>query len=247
VPIEILHETDRWIAVNKPAGLIVHRSSLANDDGPDLLRTLRDQLDQYLFPVHRLDRPTSGAILFAKDAEYASVLQAAMEQARKQYLLVCRGHINEAATIDHPLKKIYDSPSDKRKRKRGVIQTSEPQTAITHYEPVSNLTLDVCVDRYPTTRYALVSATIDTGRRHQIRRHFKHISHPIIGCPKYGKSVHNQFFKETYGISRLLLHASTLQFETEQYGSIEIHSSPDAEFERAISLFRAMDKISIRG
>jgi len=237
VLIDILHESDRWIAVNKPAGCIVHRSSLAGDDAPDLLRALRDQLGQYLYPVHRLDRPTSGVILFAKDSEYAATLQSTLQQATKQYVLVCRGHIDKPSVIDHPLKKIFDSPSDKRKRKRGLIQTAEPQDAITHYQPIANLTLDVCVDRYPTTRYALVSATIDTGRRHQIRRHFKHISHPIIGCPKYGKSIHNRFFQETYGIGRLLLHAASLELTTEIDGRIKIDAQPDQQFARALSLF----------
>ena len=235
--LPILAQSERFIVVNKPAGMLVHKTDLAGDNEPDVLRTLRDQIGQQLYPVHRLDRATSGAMIFAKDSEYAQQIQSAMELAKKQYLLVCRGHILEPGTIDHPLKRIYDSPSDKRKRKRGIEQITQYQSAITHYKPIATTTLDAAIDRYPTSRFSLVEATIDTGRRHQIRRHFKHLSHPLIGCPKYGKSNYNRYFAENLNISRLLLHAQQLSIDLPEHGNLEVTAPFDAQFERAVALF----------
>ncbi len=236
--LQVLAETDRLIAVNKPAGMLVHRTDLSNDDAPDLLRALRDQINHHLYPIHRLDRPTSGITLFAKDSEYAATMQSAMEQATKQYLLVCRGHILSAGTVDHPLKKIYDSPSDKRKRKRGVEQPVQYQDAITHYSPLATTTLAAPIDKYPTSRFSLVQATIETGRRHQIRRHFKHLSHPIIGCPKYGKSNYNRYFINELAISRLLLHAENLSISLPDHDVLTITAPVDEQFQRAMNLFQ---------
>lgn len=237
MPIDVLTNHDLFIAVNKPAGMIVHRSELADDNAPDLLTQLQAQQGYSLHPVHRLDRPTSGVMLFAKSSSACALLQEALQSATKTYLLVCRGHIAAPGTVDHPLKRIYDSPHDKRKRKKGLASPINYQDAVTHYQPTALTELDAAIDKYPTSRYSLVNATIDSGRRHQIRRHFKHLSHPIIGCPKYGKSTHNRYFAEQLGINRLLLHSQSIELRLAGE-TLNLIAPLDDQFQLAVDLFK---------
>ncbi len=203
-PLTILYQSEALVAVHKPAGMLVHRSNIDAGETRFLLQELRNQLGQHIYPVHRLDKPTSGLIVFALTPQYAANIQAQMEEnhATKEYLLVCRGHCDESGEIDYPLRPIDDF------RRKGKAKVDKPaQAATTRYRRLATVELPVYVDRYPTSRYSLVCAQLLTGRKHQIRRHFKHISHPIIGCPKYGKSVHNRYFAEELAAPRLLLHA----------------------------------------
>lgn len=212
--LTLLYEDQHIVAVDKPPGLLVHRSNIDRHESRFLLQLLRDQIGTHIFPVHRLDKPTSGVIVFAKRPTVAASLQAQLAGEResggavKEYLLICRGYSPSAGIIDHPLKPINDFKS-----KRGRPAIDKPaQSAVTAFKRLHTVELDVVIDKYPCSRYSLVKANLVTGRKHQIRRHFKHLSHPIIGCPKYGKSVHNHFFAEVLGASRLLLHASRLAF-----------------------------------
>ena len=123
--------------------------------------------------------------------------------ASKEYLLVCRGYCQETGEVDHPLKPMEDF---KRKSKKSR-EPKPAQDAVTQYRRLQTVELNVEIDKYPTSRYSLVLAKLLTGRKHQLRRHFKHLSHPIIGCPKHGKSPHNSYFSEHLGASRLLLHS----------------------------------------
>lgn len=233
VPIEILYRDESIIAVNKPEGLLVHRSNIDKYESRFLLQLLRDQIGQYLYPIHRLDKPTSGVILFAFSSEVAAAIQKLMEenQASKEYLLVCRGYCPEEGEIDYPLR-----PVDEFKRNK---KTQKPaQQALTHYRRLNTIEVPYCVDKYPTSRYSLVLAKLLSGRKHQLRRHFKHISHPIIGCPKYGKSTHNRFFAQKFDSHRLLLHSYRMSFQHPLSGQlVSIVSDPSGDFSNLLAQF----------
>jgi tRNA pseudouridine65 synthase len=128
--------------------------------------------------------------------------------AIKEYLLVCRGYCPEVGCVDHALKPINDF-----KCKQGAQFDRPAQNAITLFERLATRELPVAIDKYPCSRFSLVRACLLTGRKHQLRRHFKHLSHPIIGCPRYGKSVYNHYFAAHLGVARLLLHASRLSID----------------------------------
>ncbi len=201
----LLYRDAHLVAVHKPAGLLVHRSRIDRHETRFALQQVRNLVGQHVFPVHRLDKPTSGVLLFALDADTARRLGAAFAARRvcKTYVAVVRGHPAVEGTIDHPLREALDPFTDTRAGK-------DPQPATTTYRRLATVELPVAVDRYPTSRYALVEAHPLTGRKHQIRRHMKHIAHPIIGDGKYGKGRHNRFFADRLDVNRLLLHAVEL-------------------------------------
>ena len=197
--LEILYQDDNYVAVNKPPGLLVHRSRIAADAKEFLLQQLRDQLGQWVYPVHRLDRPTSGVIIFGLDSISAQQLVEQFEQrlVEKRYLGIIRGYVEGEGVIDHPIKDEDD----------GTVRAG-----VTRYRGLKRVELPLSDGRFPTSRYSLVELEPQTGRRHQLRSHMKHISHPLIGDTTYGKGLHNRLFAEHYGVSRLLLHAHRLQF-----------------------------------
>lgn len=225
-PLVILFEDAYYVAVNKPEGLLVHKSAIDKHETQFLLQQLRDQIGCYVFPIHRLDKPTSGVIIFGKTPEAAATMQQQMEanNAQKVYVLVCRGYCAPSGIIDHPLKPIDDFKSKRKKLKPqahsdelGIDpahgKSSKPaQQAVTHFKCLATFELNAAIDRYPNSRFSLVEAQLHTGRKHQIRRHFKHLSHPIIGCPKYGKSKYNHYFAQHLAAPRLMLHAYRLSF-----------------------------------
>ncbi|GAB2519111.1 pseudouridine synthase [Microbulbifer agarilyticus] len=208
---ELIFEDDHLIAAYKPEGWLVHRSNIDKHEDRILLQYLRDQVGQHLYPVHRLDKPTSGVIVFGKSGDAAAKLQAQLDSdtSVKQYVAVCRGFCPEQGIIDHPLPPVADF-KHQRKRPKSELPRQE---AITHFKRLDTVELPFAVDRYPSSRYSLVQVELVTGRRHQIRRHFKHLSHPLIGCPKYGKSTHNRFYAEQLHCARLLLHAYRLSIQ----------------------------------
>lgn len=184
--LTLLHRDASCVVVNKPSGVIVHRG-LAND-AEDVMRALRNMLRQHVYPVHRLDRGTSGALLFALSSDSARVLGKAFEEGRvdKRYWALTRGRPQDGE-IDHAIEKREGGPrvaAVTRVRSLGV-----------------------------NGRYAFVEAEPLTGRLHQVRRHLKHVSCPIIGDVKYGKGEHNRYFRAHYGLHRLALHAIALSFE----------------------------------
>lgn len=207
LPLPIIYQDEYLVAINKPSGLLVHRSPIDRHETRFALQLLRDQLGQRVYPAHRLDKPTSGILLFALSSNVAKQLSDsfANHQVKKNYLAVLRGYCDEQGVIDYPLKHHFDKMTDKRAR-----LNKPAQSAITAYQQLATVELPVAVDRYPQSRYSLVAAQPQTGRTHQLRRHFKHISHPIIGDAKYGKSTHNRFFAKEFGATRLLLHAHTI-------------------------------------
>jgi tRNA pseudouridine65 synthase len=196
--LRIVYQDSDIVAVEKPAGLMVHRSKETNDRY-FLLQLLRDQLGQFVYPVHRLDRATSGIILFAGSSEISSRMAAQFRdgKVKKTYLGIARGHTVDQARIEYPLA----DPDSSIKR-----------NAITVYHTLARIELDHPVHPYETARYSLVVISPLTGRRHQIRRHFKHIFHPIIGDVRYGDGRHNRFIRKNFDVYRLMLHAYALEF-----------------------------------
>ena len=186
-PLELVYQDEHLVAINKPAGLLVHRSHLDRHETRFALQMLRDQIGRRVYPVHRLDKPTSGILLFALSPDTARQLSLLFEQRQvhKHYLAVVRGHCPEQGEIDYPLKEQRDRIADAR-----VRDDKPAQEAMTRFRRLATVELPVAVDRYPQTRYSLVQLSPRTGRRHQLRRHMKHIGHPIIGDAKHGKGVH---------------------------------------------------------
>ncbi|MFA7553072.1 MAG: pseudouridine synthase [Spongiibacteraceae bacterium] len=234
--IEIIYQDEQFLAVNKPEGLLVHKTNIDKYETRFLLQELRDQIGQYIYPVHRLDKPTSGLIIFALNPTTAALLHQQIEDntAKKDYLLICRGYCPASGTIDHPLK-----PIDEFKSKRQNPKQQKPaKAAITTFTRLNTIELPVAIDKYPASRYSLVKATILTGRKHQIRRHFKHISHPIIGCPKYGKSTHNIYFSQQLQTPRLLLHSYQLSIKKPDTGEdINLTAPVNGSFKTLLEKF----------
>ena len=205
--LPIVFRDEHLVAVNKPSGLLVHRTALDRHETRFAVQILRDQTGRRVYPAHRLDRGTSGVLLFAFDAALCARLAAQFEsrQVEKTYLAVVRGHPGESGVIDHPLTRQFDDYE---------FRTDAPDTAqdaVTRYRRLALAELPYPVDRYPTSRYALLELAPETGRRHQIRRHLKHIAHPIIGDATYGKGRHNRLFGELFGCRRMLLACTALR------------------------------------
>lgn len=210
--LEILYQDDHLVAIHKPAGLLVHRSMIARQETRFAVQMLRDQIGRHVYPVHRLDRGTSGILVFALDPVVAGALGSAFEGhfVTKRYLAIVRGHPGEAGLVDHPLRRQHD-PYDTARQTRAA-EEAEPQPALTRFRRLATAELPHAIDRYPTSRYALLMLEPVTGRRHQLRRHMKHIAHPIIGDATHGKGVHNRFFANHFGIDRLLLASVHTRF-----------------------------------
>ncbi|WP_316748582.1 pseudouridine synthase [Pedobacter gandavensis] len=221
--LEIVYQDDHLIAINKPHGLLVHRSSIASDATEFALQMLRDQINKYVSPVHRLDRKTSGLLLFAfdKETEIAMHQQFQNAQVEKKYLAVLRGYAPDSEDIDYPLAK----------------ENGNMQEAFTAFVTLQRAELEVALGKHPTSRYSLVEATPTTGRMHQLRRHFAHIFYPIIGDRKHGCNKQNKFFKEQWDMTTMLLHASELKFEhPETKETIHLKADVHDEFKRVMEL-----------
>lgn len=199
-PLSVLWQDDHLVVVHKPAGWLVHRTGLDAHECRIVLQVLRDQLGRHVYPVHRLDKGTSGVLLMALSPEVARALSDQFEhrQAHKRYVAMVRGWPPERWRVEHPLRP-DDAPPQ-----------VPLQDAQTDFMTLARWSLPVPVDRYPTTRVALVLAEPHTGRRHQIRRHLKHVAHPIIGDANHGKGAHNRWWAQHLGMQRLWLHAASL-------------------------------------
>ncbi len=194
--LEILYQDDALVAVNKPAGLAVHRSKLVGHADAFLVDLLREQLGGTVYLAHRLDRATSGVLLVARSAEVAGALgeQFMGRDVHKQYLAVVRGWPEPTGgLVDYPLP--------------GSRENGPRREARTHYRRLATADVPIPLGRYPQQRYALVECTPETGRFRQIRKHMAHIHHPIIGDCQHGRSDHNRLFKQHFGCHRMLLHA----------------------------------------
>ncbi len=227
--IEILYEDEHLVAIHKPAGLLVHRSYLARRERFFAMQLTRDLVGCHVFPVHRLDRPTSGVLLFAKSSEVANALceQFASHTVEKQYLALVRGNMHESGVLDYALKVELDELGDKN-----ADPNKAAQEAVTAYEPLLNTEIPYPSGRYSTSRFALVRLSPKTGRKHQLRRHMAHLRHPIVGDTTHGDGKQNAFFREHFGINRLWLIAKKLTFThpiTQTRLSIETELEPEWE------------------
>jgi len=234
-PLNIIYHDQQLIAINKPEGLLVHRSHIDRYEMSNAMHMLRDQIGQWVYPAHRLDRPTSGVLLFALQPETAKKMGLKFEkhEIQKTYHAIVRGYIAEKGIIDHPIKPTADFKSDKKR-----VSQKPAQEAVTEFTRLGTLELPYCVDKFQTSRYSLVELSPKTGRKHQLRKHMKHLSHPIIGDPKYGKSKHNRFFQEYFSCERLLLASTALSFThpiTEE--PISIHAKVSGIFEELATQF----------
>lgn len=207
--LKILYQDEYLVAVDKPAGLFVHRSFMDKDEIYFALQLIRDQIGQYVYPLHRLDRPTSGVLLFALTQDVARLMGQAFSERniQKTYYALTRGHLLNNGVIDHPLKEKLDELGDKN-----VSRDKPAQNALTHYQSVASASLLVPLGNYSSVRYSLIKCLPHTGRRHQIRRHLAHLRHPIIGDINYGDNKQNPFFGEYFGFRRLMLIAKQVDF-----------------------------------
>ena len=224
--IPIVFDDGELVAVHKPAGLAVHRSHLVGRDDAFLVDLVREQTGRVLYLAHRLDRATSGVQLFAATKEIAAALgQQFMDRTiGKRYLAVVRGFVDEAGTIDYAL----DAPGQ-----------PQAKSAVTRFRRVGTLEVAEPMGRYEVQRYSLVEAKPETGRYQQIRRHFKHISHHLVGDTTHGRGEHNRLWKTKFGIHRLLLHALEVRLAHPVSGAaLAIHAEPDGEMAKAVALFR---------
>lgn len=205
-PLEILYRDDHYIAIHKPNGMLVHRTSMDRHATQVAIQLLRDQIGQRVSPVHRLDRPVSGLLLFALTDEALGEGMKLFENRKveKTYLAIVRGWSPDSDAIDYPLAKFADD--DARQK------TSVTQTALTTYRTLSRSELSYPTDRYATSRFSLVELHPHTGRRHQLRRHLAHIRHPIIGDTRHGDNTANKHAKEHFNIQRNLLASTELRF-----------------------------------
>ncbi|MGY3212155.1 pseudouridine synthase [Mucilaginibacter sp. HD30] len=196
--LEIIYRDEHLIAINKPHDLLVHRSPIAADVEEFAMQILRDQIGAKVYPAHRIDRKTGGVLLFAlsKEVEKAMQQQFMNNQVHKKYLAIVRGHTPDNGEIDYPLRK-----------ENGTLQD-----AFTAYRTLQRAELQVPLGKHETSRYSLVEAEPTTGRMHQLRKHFAHIFHPIIGDRTHGCNKQNKLFKEKWEMTTMLLHASHLSF-----------------------------------
>ncbi|AIR63729.1 tRNA pseudouridine(65) synthase TruC [Cedecea neteri] len=205
--LEIIYQDEWLVAVNKPSGWLVHRSWLDRHEKVVVMQTVRDQIGQHVFTVHRLDRPTSGVLLMGLSSEVGRLLSQQFEQhqMQKRYHAVVRGWLQDKAVLDYPLVEELDKIADKFSD-----QDKGPQPAVTHYRGLATVEMPVAVGRYSSARYSLVELEPKTGRKHQLRRHLAHLRHPIIGDSKHGDLRQNRGAAEHFGCQRLMLHASQL-------------------------------------
>lgn len=230
--LPILYHDRDVVVVNKSSGLLVHRSLIDKNADVFAMQIVRDQIGQHVYPVHRLDRPTSGALVFALSQASARKLTTEFSEGRvtKVYKAIVRGTPPEDLTLDYPLKEELDAKSD------SMARADKPaQPALTVFARLKTYEFPISVDKFPTARYSLVQAMPKTGRKHQIRRHLRHLGHPIIGDVQHGSGKHNRFFRERFGISRLWLACTEISFlHPSENRKVQIQAPLAPEFQNVV-------------
>ena len=200
--LEIIFEDEYLLCVHKPNNVLVHHAfhsrNVAEEDS--LLQLIKNELGIKVYPIHRLDRKTSGIILLAKETHFVSKFQELFtnNEINKTYFGIVRGFSPETKTIDSPVKG---------------RDANVHKEALTHLKTLEKVTLNIPVKPYDSSRYSLVELSPKTGRMHQLRVHSNKISHPLIGDPKYGDKNHNLMFEENFGCTNMFLHAGKLDFK----------------------------------
>jgi len=216
--LPIVYQDEHLVAINKPHGLLVHRTRIANDATHFALQILRDQLQQKVYPTHRLDRKTAGTLLFAKSAEIQKLInqQFREKQVFKKYLAIVRGYIDDDGIIDYAL----------------INEKGKSQKAITTFKLIEKTEVKISLGKHATSRYSLVELRPQTGRHHQLRKHMAHIFHPIIGDRPHGCNKQNKLFKEHFNSMTMFLHAYKIKIIHPVLNKeIEFKSEISQEFE----------------
>lgn len=234
--LPIIYRDDFLVAIYKPAGLLVHRSPIDKQETRFAVQLLRDQLGQHVFPLHRLDRPTAGLLLFALDSGTASSMnrQLMANGMIKSYRALVRGYVRGAGMVDYALKYRWDKYADADR-----TQSVPPQQAHTDYQPLAQYELPYAVGRYSSVRYTWVALRPHTGRKHQLRRHMVHLRHPILGDTSHGDGKHNQFIRDEFGLRRLLLVCHSMGFYHPVSGKwLSIEAQVDSEIQQLLVSLR---------
>jgi tRNA pseudouridine65 synthase len=221
--LEIIYQDEHMVAINKPNGLLVHRSRIASLETKFAVQSLRDQLGRDVYLIHRLDRKTSGVLLFALNKEIARQLtdQFVDREVSKRYVAIVRGYFPEEITVDYALTN-----------DRGKLQD-----AVTEFKMLQTTELDISLGKHDTSRYSLIEARPLTGRQHQIRKHCSHLRHPIIGDRPYGCSKQNRLFKARWDMMTCLLHAAELRLRHPVDGrEIVLEAGLNVEFLRMVGV-----------
>ena len=228
---KIIYRDEHLVAIHKPAGVLTHPSRIAEDDDASAMELLRDHLGSWVYPIHRLDRATSGILLFGLSRDAARRLHLTFERGEvsKRYLAVTRGHAPREAEIHRPLKERRDRITD-----RHVSLDKPPQAAHSSIQTWAHCTIPVSLGRYPTSRFSLISVKPHTGRRHQIRRHLAGLSYPLIGDTTHGRGELNRYFRQRFSCHRLLLAAIELSL---------VHPYEDRQLELNASLEGVMARV----
>lgn len=224
--LTLLYQDDALVIVDKPPGLAVHRSHLVGADDDYLIDRLRAQIGGTPYLAHRLDRATSGVLLVAKSREIAAELgrQLMERSVEKAYLAVVRGWPEESGCIDHPLS--------------GASLKGPLREARTHWRRLATVEVPLAMGRYPQQRYSLLAVSPETGRYQQIRRHFAHASHHLIGDTTHGRGDHNRLFRIHWSMHRLLLHAWRLSFAHPlTQARVNVQAPLDASWQRVLAAF----------
>lgn len=213
--LEIIFEDAYLLCVNKPNNVLVHHAHHSRNvaDEDSLLQLIEKELKIKVFPIHRLDRKTSGIIMLAKETMYVSKFQELFtnNEIQKTYFGVVRGYSPDSKTIDSPVKG---------------RDANVHKEALTHLKTLDKITLNIPVKPYDSSRYSLVELAPKTGRMHQLRVHSNKVSHPLIGDSKYGDKNHNVMYTAHFNWSNLFLHAHSLKF-THPHSQEELHLIAD--------------------
>ena len=235
-PFTLLYQDHALVVIDKPSGWLVHKSEIDRHETRIVVQALRNQLNAYVYPAHRLDKGTSGCLVVALSSAGASSLGKQFEEhsVDKTYLAVARGYMPDEGLIDHPLSKLVDERSFNPDASVQTQQTA--QQAQTQFKTLATVELPIAVEGFSTSRYSLVQLKPFTGRQHQLRRHLKHVSHPIIGDSTYGRGRHNRMFADRYGESRLLLACTQMGFLHPESGLwIQVRAPLNGVFAKVIS------------
>ncbi len=225
--LEIIYEDENLVAINKPHGLLVHRTRMAKDATEFAVQQLRNQLGgQHIYPVHRLDRKTSGVLLFAKSKEVNQLVQALFRerQVAKTYIAFVRGYTNPEGIIDYALSN-----------------NGKAKEATTSYRTLKKFELPIAFGGFETSRYSLVELRPETGRFHQLRKHLAHIFHPIIGDRPHGCNKQNKLWKDRFGMDTMLLHAESLSLNYPEHNEISITANKQQNFQKVLTYCEAYE------
>lgn len=228
---------DKWLlVVHKAAGIPVHRSAWGDRHRISLVERVSSAIGRRCYPAHRLDRATSGLVILTRNRETAASAAALFQnrQVGKTYQALVRGFCAKTGILDRPLKR--------RRTGRVVTSDAPPQPSETRFRTLRRFELPVCSDRYPTSRLSLLELQPLTGRWHQIRRHLNHAAHPVIGDTWHGDNTQNHFFRKNYGLDRMMLAATELQFRhPETAEPMHLMSDPDPTFQSFVEQLKPFE------